>query len=218
MGSSPLVLDSVVIPFVQGPKILDVGCGFGRWGVLLTTNYWETCGGKSGERPEIVGCDGHLPNVEQSRKSNYYREVHHIHFPPLPFPDSSFDSVLLLDVIEHLNDNDGRKLINESERVAAQRVVLSTPNRSALRDAHTTLTGWNPLEAHLSYWPRNLLRNLGFRLYGAGWRAGGRYWRGLLRQTNLLCFYDEVMRPTFMSLSRFFPFFGENVVGIWEKR
>ena len=93
MGSSPCALDSAVMPLVLGPRILDAGCGFGRWGALLTTNYWETHRAEPGIRPSIKGCDGYLPNVELARQSGFYAEVIHTSFPPLPFPDNSFDAV-----------------------------------------------------------------------------------------------------------------------------
>lgn len=218
MGSSPCVLDSVVLPLVLGPRILDAGCGFGRWGALLTTNYWETDRAEPGVKPSVTGCDGYLPNAELARQSGFYTEVVHAAFPPLPFSDNSFETVLLLDVIEHLEELKGMELIDEAKRVASQRVVLSTPNWPAFRDGHATMTGWNELEAHLSYWNRKALRDLGFRLYGAGWRPGGRYWRTILRRTGLLSFYDGVMRPSVISLSTYLPLMSENVVGIWEKR
>jgi SAM-dependent methyltransferase len=217
MGSSPCALDSAVMPLVLGPRILDAGCGFGRWGALLTTNYWETHRAEPGIRPSIKGCDGYLPNVELARQSGFYAEVIHTSFPPLPFPDNSFETVLLLDVIEHLEEMKGIELFEEAKRVASQRVVISTPNRPAFRDGHATITGWNDLEAHLSYWNRRTLRDLGFRLYGAGWRPGGRRWRGLLRRAGLLSFYDAVARPTIASLSRHASFFSENLVGMWQK-
>jgi SAM-dependent methyltransferase len=218
MGSSPSILDPIVIPLVKGPRILDVGCGFGRWGALLTTNLWEVARSNTANRSEIVGCDGYLPNVEESRKNNYYQEVLHLTFPPLPFHDDSFDTVLLLDVLEHLNAINGKKLIDEAKRVSLQCVILSTPNWSALRDAHNTITGWNPFESHLSYWPRHTLRDLEFKLYGAGSWPGGRYWRIGLKKMNLLSFYDRILRPSIGSLSLYLPFFSENVVGIWEKK
>jgi hypothetical protein len=141
----------------------------------------------------------------------------HLRFPPLPFENSSFETVLLLDVIEHLKNEEGLELVQEAKRVASNRVILSTPNYPAMRNAHATMTGWNHLEAHLSYWPRPYLRSLGFRLYGAGWRPGGRYWRGGLRRIDLLPFYDQIIRPWLSSVSLYVPFLAENIVGVWEK-
>ncbi|HME43775.1 MAG TPA: class I SAM-dependent methyltransferase [Syntrophorhabdales bacterium] len=218
MGSSPCVLDAVVIPLVLGPSILDVGCGFGRWGALLTTNYWETHLAEPGTRPSITGCDGYLPNVELARQSGFYTEVTHTLFPPLPFANDSFETVLLLDIVEHLDSKDGSKLIDEAKRIASRRVILSTPNWPAFRGGHATVTGWNDLEAHLSYWSRGTLRDLGFRLYGAGWHPGKRYWRGALRRARLLPLYDATIRPNIASLSRCAPFFAENLVGMWQKK
>ena len=43
------------------------------------------------------------------------------------FGTNSVDSIFLLDVIEHLEKNDGREVIIESERVARQQIVVFTP-------------------------------------------------------------------------------------------
>ena len=218
MGSSPTNLDPIIIHLIQGPQILDVGCGFGRWGYFCTTNYWETHNPMPPPtKPVIVGCDGYLPNVEMSQRSGVYSNVLHVNFPPLPFDNLSFDTVLILDVLEHIQEEKALKLIGEAKRIARQSIIISTPNFPNFRKPHMTITGFNDMEAHISYWSRRRLRQLGFRLYGAGWRPAGRYWRGLLRITNLLSFYDEAIRQSLMSLSRFAPFFAENIVGIWDK-
>jgi len=219
MGSSPTHLDPIIIHLIQGPQILDVGCGFGRWGYLCTTNYWETHKPMAPPtKPVIVGCDGYLPNVEMSERSGVYSDVLHVKFPPLPFDNLSFDTVLILDVLEHIQEEKALKLIGEAKRIARHRIIISTPNFPNFRTPHMTITGFNDMEAHISYWSRRRLRQLGFRLYGAGWRPGGRYWRSMLRRTYLLSFYGEVIRPTLTSLSRYTPFFSENVIGVWEKR
>lgn len=218
MGSSPVFLDPVVVPLVQGPKILDVGCGFGRWGYLCLTNYWETRVPSVVSRPEIVGCDGHLPNVEMARKNGCYAEVHHLRFPPLPFGDRSFDTVLMVEVIEHVAESEALQLIREAKRIARARVIVSTPNYPALRAGHATITGFNELEAHVSCLSRQRLRRLGFSLFGAGWRPGSRYWRGLLRRLGAVEWYDKKVRSCLSSVSIALPFAAEQIVGLWIRK
>jgi SAM-dependent methyltransferase len=217
VGGSPVALDPVVIPLVQGPKVLDVGCGFGKWGYLCTSNYWQTFASVRGSHPEIVGCDGYEANVEMSRKSGCYREVLHLLVPPLPFDDCSFDSVLLVEIVEHLEQSSAKLLIREAKRVARHRVIISTPNYPDIRDGTNSMTGWNALDAHLSYHSRACLRGLGFKLYGCGFKPGHRYWRGLLRRAGLLVFYDDRFRKNFGGLSLLFPAVADNVVGVWTR-
>lgn len=217
MGGSPVYLDPIVIPLIQGPRILDVGCGFGKWGNLCLTNYWETHSANEGGSPQIVGIDAYLPNVNMAKNNGCYTQVLHAIFPPLPFDKQTFDTVLMIEVVEHLQEEKAIELIKEAKRVAKYRVIISTPNFPNFREPHITITGLNDIEAHISFWSRRCLRQLGFRLYGAGWRSGGRYWRGMLRRTYLLSFYDEVVRTTLMSLSRYTPIFSENVIGVCDK-
>ena len=217
MGGSPVYLDSVVIPLVKGPKILDVGCGFGKWGYLCTSNYWQTDSPIKGARPEIVGCDGYEPNVDMCRNNGCYREVLQIVVPPLPFESESFDTVLLIELVEHLPENKALALIQEAKRVARDRVILSTPNYLDLREETSTITGRNPLDAHLSYIDRGQLRDLGFQLYGSGWTPGSRYLRGALRRVGMQDWYDNQLRHTLSSLSYGLPMVADNVIGLWTR-
>jgi hypothetical protein len=43
------------------------------------------------------------------------------------FPDKSVDSILALDVIEHMEKEEGFKFIKEAERVARQQIMIYTP-------------------------------------------------------------------------------------------
>lgn len=216
MGGSPSALDPVVLPLVKGPKILDVGCGFGKWGFLCLTNYWETAIPSPGVRPEIVGCDGYLPNVRLAKSCGAYKDCLHITFPPLPFSDESFDTVLMVELIEHLPDADAAKLVQEALRIARHRVVLSTPNFPDFREAHKTITGVNNLDAHLSYWSQERLRKLGFRIYGTGFhirsRVAQRAIDGLCRRAG-----SERLRLWFELVGRIFPSLAENTVAVWTK-
>lgn len=212
MGSSPTCLDPVVIPLVEGPRVLDVASGFGRWGVLCVANHWETVNWK---RPEVVGCDGYLPNVEMTRATGVYAEVLHVRFPPLPFPDQSFDTVLLMEIVEHLEKPDAYRLVEEAKRIARKRVIVSTPNFSMLREGHDTITGFNELEHHLSYISRRDLRRMGFTVYGTGSREPGRILRGVLRRLWLLDWYMRRVRPALSGLGALFPCIGMNAVGLW---
>ena len=41
MSSSPSYLDPIILPLIIGESVLDVGCGYGRWGNLIQSNFWE---------------------------------------------------------------------------------------------------------------------------------------------------------------------------------
>lgn len=218
MGGSPVALDPIVIPLVRGPKILDVACGFGKWGYLCTSNYWQTHGYSAGTRPEIVGCDGYKENVSMCRNNGCYKEVLNIVVPPLPFDDCSFDTVLLIEIIEHLEKDHAYGLIRESQRVARHRVILSTPNYPDLRKGTLTITGFNPLDSHLSYMDRAQLRSFGFKLIGCGLGPGSGYLRGILRRTGLLKWYESRFRQSCGFLGHCFPVFADNIVGWWDRK
>jgi len=143
--------------------------------------------------------------------------VLHLKVPPLPFDDCSFDSVLLVEIVEHLDEDNAELLIREAKRVARHRVIIATPNYPDLRGGTNSITGWNPLDAHLSYISRAKLRTLGFRLFGCGLRPGSGYFRGALKRLGIRIWYDNWFRHNFSGLGLLFPAMADEIVGLWTR-
>lgn len=164
MSSSPCFLDPVVLPQVRGETILDVACGYGRWGCLLRSNYFE-CG--LAAPPTVDGLDAFAPNVEYVKKLGVYRDVWQAELP-CAIPQGKYTTILACEIIEHLPLATAKAMLDTFEAAATQRVIISTPNWENLRPGHDTFLGRNEYEQHLSYLPASFFRARGYRLYGAG--------------------------------------------------
>ena len=93
-----------------GRSVLDVGCGDGRWvGTLLQYGF------------EIYGIDA-APRPYGPAVSHYIFKADACH---LPFKDQSFDTVLMINVLEHLDD-DGA--LREAYRICRKNVIFSVPH------------------------------------------------------------------------------------------
>jgi SAM-dependent methyltransferase len=150
-----------------GRTVLDVGCGMGRWGALIETNYWEA---HVDAAPEVDGCDAFEPNVDHCRRRGAYRRVW-VQTMPSPLA-GTWDTVLASELIEHIPDERVIETLDVLEAAATRRVVVSTPNSPLYRPGSETPLGFNEWEAHVSYVPRSVFSDRGYRLHGAGF---GRY-------------------------------------------
>jgi len=77
---------------------------------------------------------------------------------PLPFKDGMFDVTLMLDVIEHLDKEKGKKLLEEIKRVTRRHILVFTPlwwteNLFYMNNINSVYYG-NPYERHQSLWSR----------------------------------------------------------------
>lgn len=116
-------LDKAIITYIENfsqgyenKKILDMGCGKGNYTYFF------------GKRNKTIGID--LQDVVEGKYRNFDFQI--ADATNLPFQNNTFDLVVSLDVIEHI-END-KKMLSEACRVLKKngRMFLSTPNKTRL--------------------------------------------------------------------------------------
>jgi SAM-dependent methyltransferase len=160
MSSDPKLIP-YILPLIDGSAILDVGCGYGKWGYLLKTDYWYT---KSGRRKSalkhFVGVDVYARYLKLVKHHRIYDDVVLCDARYLPFMEKAFNTVLILEVVEHLPKHEGAKILREAEQIADNLVIVSTPAyfiRQKDRDR-------NVFQKHLSKWTINDFAEVGYSI------------------------------------------------------
>ena len=126
---------------------LDVGCGPGRFKHLK--HFYS------------VGCDIHQPTLLKAEKRGYYNKLVECDACHLPFESKSFDAVISTELLEHLSKADGEKFIEETERVACKKVIITTPWGFAPQRG----VKGNPYQVHISGWTPRELQKRGYTTY-----------------------------------------------------
>lgn len=135
-------------------SILDVGTGFGKWGVLFR-EYTDIAGSekdparyrKENWRVRIEGIEGFRPYLTPLHDYAYDRV--HVGDALAVLPRlGRYDLIFLGDVIEHFDKPAGRKLVEEALGHALGFVVLTTPRRETSQGARAG----NEMEIHRSLW------------------------------------------------------------------
>lgn len=130
--------------------VLDVGCGDG-----------ERMGSLNGAgRLRAIGVDIFLPYLHQARRRQSHAAYVLCDVRNMPFKEKSFDLVLCLEVIEHLEREEALALILAMERLARWRVLISAPAATHVQHAYDD----NPYQEHRSTWRPQDLRQLGYRV------------------------------------------------------
>lgn len=142
---------------------LDVGSGPGKY--RAPVKQWLTIDPSC----DVVTSDFHWKNQA-------------LHVLPMLL-DRDYDLVYALDVIEHLEKADGRRLLNELERVARRRVLIFTPNGFQPQEDE------NPWNVHRSGWTPDDFRRRGYVTatmdfdYGKGLQPNAALWAILKKQS-----------------------------------
>ena len=109
-------VDRALVDFVAehaGRSVLDLGCGLGGYSRALAERGFE-----------VRALDVEPDYVERARSIGVHAELYD--GETLPLEDGSVDTVILLEVLEHLEDP--ARLLREARRVARAGVLVTTPN------------------------------------------------------------------------------------------
>jgi methionine biosynthesis protein MetW len=116
---------------IDSGTVLDLGSGDGLLLAMLREN------GITGE-----GLDLAEEGVSKANAKGLTTRVFDFGSNALPYPDGSFDTVVMLDVLEHLYDPG--VLLKEAARVSRKNVVVGVPNFSSFPARMQTLIGRVP--------------------------------------------------------------------------
>lgn len=134
-------------------RVLDVACGQGEWGFLLKVR--QKCS-------YLVGVDVWDPYLDALGDLKVYDRLIHSQLPKLPRFVGPFDTIMAMEILEHLNPEDGHILLANIEQMTKKNglMVVSTPmnlrNQGAIDN--------NPFQRHISEWTPNDLEALGYKV------------------------------------------------------
>ena len=130
---------------------LDVGCGTGTFGIVLTAV-------RRTNKPYLVGIDLYEPYLFMI-PANIYDAIVQACATHLPFRSKCFNNVVSIAVIEHLEKYNGYKMIEEMERVAKKLVVIMTSKGFIPKNADD-----NPFQRHRSGWDSKEFRRRNYNV------------------------------------------------------
>jgi SAM-dependent methyltransferase len=143
----------------ESKNILDVGCGKGRPMAFLNRRH----------RFFAVGIDIFRPYLLEAKALAAYDVLVQGDVRCFPFRSHSFDTVLLIEILEHLERAEGLALIQAVEQIARRQVLITTPVGHYEQHEYDS----NPWQEHRHIWGPRELRALGYRVYGHGLRNLG---------------------------------------------
>jgi 2-polyprenyl-3-methyl-5-hydroxy-6-metoxy-1,4-benzoquinol methylase len=130
--------------------ILDIGCGASSPICSCSKSCYS------------VGIDIFKPAILRSKKQGIHddyvlADLNHSCFKP-----ASFETVLAVEVLEHLKKADGYRFLKTMKTLAEHAILIVTPNGFLSQEEYDK----NPYQEHLSGWTSTELRMLGFHVNG----------------------------------------------------
>lgn len=156
MDEYPRALDQIISSDCH--TLLDVGCG-----------EHSPLSHVASRMKHTLGVDAHAPALEASRIAGVHTE--HVCADALDllshFQPNSFDCVAATDLIEHLEKEDGWRLLDAMETIASKKVVIFTPNGFLPQSSYDG----NDYQIHRSGWSVEEMQKRGYEVFGLnGWK------------------------------------------------
>jgi len=137
----------------KGSKsLLEVGCERGRSGEIIRRR----------RHFHMIGADIYLPFLREDKDKGIYDDYVQCDIRSLPFRKKSVDTLLCLAVVEHLEKEEGLRLIEVMEEVARKQVILLVP----VGEWRQTDFGTNPYNRHVSLWYPDEFKKRGYKVRG----------------------------------------------------
>jgi len=146
-----------LIPDLKNKTVLDVGCGRGIYGYLIRATRPLAKG-------RLIGLDTNPDYLSFCSRFKVYDKLIKSDVRHLPFKDKSIDILLCTEVIEHLPKKEGKKFLNEINRVCRGRAIITTPN------VFFKTVDAKFEDAHHSVWSADEFRQYGYKVHGIGVR------------------------------------------------
>jgi len=138
---------------IQGCKsVLDLGCGYNSPLRFIKKDFYS------------VGVDLFKDYLSKSQENKIHDHYYNINVLDIDkqFKEKSFDAVIALDLIEHLNKEDGLKLLKLMEKIAERKVIIFTPNGFLKQGKYDN----NEFQEHKSGWDSREMKKLGYNVIG----------------------------------------------------
>src|SRR3989344_1032432 len=181
------------LPIFAGGSVLDLGCGDGT---LLDSLKLR---GNNAE-----GVDLSQEAIKKCIAKGHKVELFDFSDGKLPYADNSFNYVVMLDVLEHLYDQD--TVLAEAKRVSKRFVILSVPNFSSLPARLQVLLGRVPEnnrrgKGHVFWFNWNILNKMlhsrELRIVASKYRT---FWQNRFIVGNLMSLLMNI-KPNIFALS-----------------
>jgi 2-polyprenyl-3-methyl-5-hydroxy-6-metoxy-1,4-benzoquinol methylase len=160
--------------------VLDLGCGPSS-PIKLCKNIRYS-----------VGVEVYKPYIKESLKKGIHSKYINNKIEAVEFAKKSFDAVVMIEVLEHVDEKSGIKILKNANKWAKKKIVISSPNGFLKQKELDN----NPWQKHLSGWNMEKLKSLGFICHGL---AGLRFFRN---ETH-----NKTMGSDLLSTIRFHPRF-----------